>query len=99
VRKGLAYVALANGFATRWDPTRLRSICDQRGPVDVGAFVRPGLRSSRSRGPTRIPGWILVEVIDSSRRCLAQPCVRRSAARTIRSSFRVEIRLFAFSRG
>ncbi len=35
---GIAYTALANGFATCEDPARLQAICDRFGPDDVQAF-------------------------------------------------------------
>jgi hypothetical protein len=37
-RAGVAYTALANGFATCDDPVALQEICDRFGPADVAAF-------------------------------------------------------------
>jgi hypothetical protein len=37
-REGLAYSALANGFASCADPGRLQEICDRLGPADITAF-------------------------------------------------------------
>jgi hypothetical protein len=37
-RDGIAYTALANGFATCDQPERLQAICDRFGPADVQAF-------------------------------------------------------------
>ena len=37
-REGLAFTALANGFATCEDPARLQAICDRFGPDDVQRF-------------------------------------------------------------
>lgn len=38
-QQGLAYTALANGFATCPDADRLQEICDRLGPADVQAFI------------------------------------------------------------
>jgi len=37
-REGLAYSALANGFASCADPARLQEICDRLGPEQINAF-------------------------------------------------------------
>jgi hypothetical protein len=37
-KEGLAYSALANGFATCADPARLQEICDHLGPDQINAF-------------------------------------------------------------
>lgn len=37
-RHGIAYTALANGFASCCEPERLQAICDRFGPTDVQAF-------------------------------------------------------------
>jgi hypothetical protein len=37
-KEGLAYTALANGFATCADPARLQEICDRLGPEQINAF-------------------------------------------------------------
>ena len=37
-QEGVAYQALANGFASCDDPVRLQAICDRLGPADIQAF-------------------------------------------------------------
>ena len=49
---GIAYTALANGFATCDDPDGLQAICDRFGPGDVQGLLRPlDRRRSRPRSP------------------------------------------------
>lgn len=43
-RRGVAYEALDNGFASCADPTRLQRTCDALGPEDIDAFFRKWLR-------------------------------------------------------
>jgi hypothetical protein len=37
-REGVAFTALANGFATCQDPARLQQLCDRLGPTDLQGF-------------------------------------------------------------